>query len=724
MKRIIPAILALSLFLSACQPTGPAPTPSPVPALPSPNVQVSNAPDLEAAVQAYLELWKQEDYASMYAQLSQLSRGAITPEIFAEKHRKNAINLTQKSIDFKILSSILYTNSAQVAYSLDYQTNLLGEIERQSKMDLVLENGSWRVQWEDAMMLPELTGGNYLELVLEIPARGNIYASDASQNYPLVAMEDAFSVRLVPKDIDGNNENDMLLLLAEALGTNVDHLKAKYVNVPTDWLVILGDITAETAKKYANRFENYPAIQLVSFRSRFYYDGGIAPHVTGYMQPIPKEEAERYQRMGYSVDERVGMAGLEAWGESYLAGKRGAKLYVKDPQGQIVTRISDVKAEPAYSITTSINSRLQYWLQRSFGEDQRGAVVVMERDSGRILAMVSKPGYDPNVFNPLTYSPYAVADVTQDPLKPMYNRASQGVYPPGSVFKMVSMAAGLESGVFTPNYPYYCDSVWREMTGYEGKDWTYDKGYDPSGELSLKEGLMRSCNPWFYHIGYTLWNDGYHSAIPDVAAGFGLGKKTGIEVAEFEGNLPRPDDIFQYVQMSIGQSTLQVSPLQVANYTAALGNGGILHRPSLVDRVALMNQTPVYAFSPEEIGKLPLTPENLTAIQEAMISVIRNPRGTAYDQFRSVTGNIAGKTGTAENSNGVSHAWFTAYTFNNNPNYPDVVITVILENAGEGSEMAVPLFKRALSLYYSNSEEAGPTLPWEKRPYVPVDKEE
>ena len=141
-------------------------------------------------------------------------------------------------------------------------------------------------------------------------------------------------------------------------------------------------------------------------------------------------------------------------------------------------------AQPAQSIYSTINSAYQYRLQQSFG-DKIGAIVVMERDTGKVIAMVSNPGYDPNVFISPNYTAYSIAEVTQNPLNPMYNRASQGVYPPGSVFKIVTMAAALETGVFQPTSSYYCDNYWREMDGWVGEDWTVSHGFGHSGQLTL-----------------------------------------------------------------------------------------------------------------------------------------------------------------------------------------------------------------------------------------------
>ena len=725
-SKIFFVFVASVLMLTACNgsATQPTPTVTPTTGLPDPVINIESVPDVEQAAVAYLDLWKAEDYAAMYDRLSQLTKDAVSMEEFEQSHRNTAIKLTMQSLDYSVLSRMVNPTSAQISYEIRYQTALMNEISRDTIMNLTLEDGAWHVQWEPGMMLPELTGGNYLELVIEVPARGNIYSSDASENYPLVSFEDAVTVMVTPGKIVADSEGRMVSLLAEMFDRSEASIYAEYENTADYQYSVIGDVTLEVANQYYDRLTRYDAISLSNFRSRFYHDGGIAPHVTGFVLTVPAEELEKYQRLGYTGEEKIGASGLEAWGEQYLAGKHGADLYVKDPQGQVLTKIASSAAEPAQSIYTTIDSAYQYRLQQSFG-DNVGAMVVMERDTGKVIALVSVPGYDPNVFIAPSYTAYSIAEITQDPLNPMYNRATQGVYPPGSVFKIITMAAALETGVYQPTSSYYCDSYWRELTGWVGEDWIVSHGDGPSGQLTLQEGLMRSCNPWFWHIAYSLWNEGYRTSIPDVAIDFGLGKTTGIEIPDFAGSInPSPTEVSEYVQMAIGQSTLQVSPLQVAAFAAAVGNGGTLYQPTLVEKIGLTGQTPVYTFEPKVVRQLNVEQSTLEAIQEAMVWVVNNSRGTAQFNFRNYPYKIAGKTGTAENPLGKSHAWFAGYTFQNDPDHPDIAVAIILENAGEGSEMAAPLFRRAVSLYFSDGQNAGGTMPWEDSPYIPAAPEE
>lgn len=214
---------------------------------------------------------------------------------------------------------------------------------------------------------------------------------------------------------------------------------------------------------------------------------------------------------------------------------------------------------------------------------------------------------------------------------------------------------------------------------------------------------MRSCNPFFWHIGYTLYQNNRSNDIANMARAFGLGQKTGIQQIEEEaGQIQDPNgDPVEVVNQAIGQGTVQVTPLQVARFIAALGNGGTLYRPQLVEKIVDVNGNPVTVFKPEAAGTLPIQPFRMDVIRQAMIEVVANSHGTANFRLRGLRIPVAGKTGTAESGNGDSHAWFAGYTMaNESTDKPDIAIAVILENQGEGSDWAAPIFQRIVETYY------------------------
>jgi cell division protein FtsI/penicillin-binding protein 2 len=424
------------------------------------------------------------------------------------------------------------------------------------------------------------------------------------------------------------------------------------------------------------------------------------------------------RRSGYRRDEKVGRIGLESWGEEILSGVRGGTLNLISPEGVALEQIAASTSQPAQSIYTTIDSDLQLQAQQAI-VDFLGAIVVLERDTGRVLAMVSSPGFDPNLFEPQNFNrEFQIQDLFDQQAIPLLNRATQGQYPLGSVFKIITMAAGMESGLYSAETTYECQHEFNELPDVTLYDWTLEKEFPPSGILTLPEGLMRSCNNYFYHIGLDLYDQGLTTANSDMARDFGLGSPTGIgQLEEESGQVPDPGSRLYATSLAIGQADLLVTPLQVANFIAAVGNGGTLDRPPGVEQLAPAEGEPTYTFEPEVRGELSVSQQNLQVIQDAMVSVVANRRGTAYREFINFRIPFAGKTGTAQDTPRDPHAWFAGYTFAENPDRPDIAAAVIVENIGDGSEFAAPIFRRVMEAYFFGRPLT--PYPWEQQIGVP-----
>lgn len=674
------------------------------PTLPDPPVTVVTPPEV-GVVDEYLEAWKTDSYSDMYALIDSESKDNLDEEQFSELYKDFAREIALGDISYKIISERAHPGRAEAEYEVTFKSNLFGNILRPYNIELILEDGDWRIIWDEALIIPELAGGNILRQDPIIPGRASIY--DAAES-PLASKAEAVAVGLYPDSVFLEESEGLLTWLTRISGLRVDTLIKMIEDAYPGAYLPIGEVLSEGTERIISALSGYSSVVIGRYNSRFYPDGGIAPHVVGYVSAIQQDEVDDYRRLGYQSYEKVGREGLEDWGEEYLSGTRGGTLFVIDPDGKIVGQIAQAASTEGADIYTTIDSDFQQTVQDAIA-GFRGAAVVMERDTGKILAMASSPDYNPNGFQTENINWDAwLEQIYSDLDMPLFNRASQGQYPLGSVFKIITMAAGLESGVYTPETTYECGYFFEEALGLDLNDWTYDWFLEdgvtqPSGLLTLPQGLIRSCNPFFWHIGLDLYNQGLEDAVPDMARGFGLGSPTGIiGVEEEAGNVSDPGEPVDAINMAIGQGEILVTPLQVANFVAAIGNGGTLNKPWIVDRVVGKNGNILLDLGPEEIGKLPISAENLEVIQEAMQGVVfsTSPRGTAYIPFNSFKIPIAGKTGTAESGFLNPHAWFVAYSLAEREDKPDIAVAVIVENVGEGSEWAAPIVRRILELYF------------------------
>ncbi|HEY3313367.1 MAG TPA: penicillin-binding transpeptidase domain-containing protein [Anaerolineales bacterium] len=707
-------ILSITLaFLAGCgTPGGNTGTPGSVNpssggTLPTPVVRVTNAPDAQTAIRLFLEAWKSDDYAGMYPLITQESQKSISLDDFVARYQDSMNALTLKEMTYEISPDTNSADTAQIGFHVTFKTHEAGDISRDMTANLGLENGQWRIAWDDGLIMPELKGGNRLQMDFSAPSRGIIYDR---KNQPLVAQTDVMALGVIPIQMNPDTEGALISELSRITGLFPGEVKALYDDKrDANWYVPVGEgLLADV-----NRLGGLGGVVMSQYNSRFYYQSGIAPQTVGYVSPVPKEQLNQYLRNGYSPAARVGQTGIEKWGEEYLAGKTGGTLYVTDKTGAILSTLFKYDSKPASSITLTLDENLQVESQKALA-GFRGSIVVLERDTGRVLAMVSSPTYDPNLFDPNnTNSGYALGNMLGDPNTPLLDRAVQGQYPLGSVFKVITFSAALESGTYTPETPFHCGYEFTELPDRVLYDWTWEHFQDelrntgegrtqPSGDIDLVGGLMRSCNPYFWHIGLDLYNQGRVSAIADMARGFGLGSPTGIaQVNEASGTIINPPSKLDAVNQAIGQGDVLVTPVQVADFMAAIGNGGTLYRPQLVEKITDSNGVDTSTFKPETRGVLPIKFETLTALRTGMLAVIRNKRGTAYQRFTNLTSiPIYGKTGTAESNTGTPHAWFAGYTDAQNPALPDIAIAVIAENAGEGSSIAAPIFKRVVETYF------------------------
>lgn len=695
-------------------------TPLPTATIPAPTPETGEASQTGLT---FFKTWEVGDYAGMYTLLSPQSQALVDQQAFINRYIEAQQTAVVQAVRTQPLAARQEGLTAEFSVRVTWDSPILGNIVRDHSVRLVYDQNRWGIVWDEGLILPELAGGNRLRLSLHVPSRANIYDREGSA---LAYQGTAITLGVVPGQI--RDEPALLAAVSPLLGKPPAEIQALYASALPDWYVPLGDISGEVMQAHILELQPFLSAGLTADdrRSRLYPENGVAPHLVGYMGPIPAEQVETYLAQGYQVDDKVGLAGLEAWGERYLSGVRGGTLQLVGPNGEDLGVVQETEPRQARSIYTTLRKEFQLAVEQALADaiqtypgGRAGAVVVLEVNTGAALATASYPGYNPAIFDAVR--PNASAELTQvlnDANQPLLNRAIQGQYPPGSVFKLVTMSAGLISGSFSFDSRYTSTGVWNRLgDAYAKTDWKAG-GH---GTLSYRNAIVESCNSCFYNMGYEL--DAIDAnLLPNTAVQFGLGTATGIQGVppggEAGGLIPNPEwklatwgdgwATGDTVNMAIGQGFVLVTPLQAARMMAAIANGGTLYQPTLIDRIGAGGGAPEEVWPVQATGQLPLTPEQLAGLQEALRAVTTAPNGTATHRFVGLGVPVAGKTGTAEAPPNNSHAWFVGYapaapyTLADGTviTTPQIAVAVLIENAGEGSVVAAPIFRRIIELYY------------------------
>lgn len=544
-----------------------------------------------------------------------------------------------------------------------------------------------------------LADGNRLRAIPIAAMRGVMYDRNGQI---LVGSRPSFMVTYVPtKKGISDAELDSL---SKLLNVPKDKLQEKIAKGKNSFepTILAQDLTQDIVTRVEERRNDLPGVSVDVQPIRYYPYNSMAAQVFGYVGQIDEEDMKRLKgQEGVSSITQIGRAGLEAYYDDLLRGKDGGRQVEVDASGTPVKEMERKNPVPGHNFHLTIDLNLQKATEDALdrqvanGIGTHGiAAVAIDPNTGAVLAMASRPSYNPNWFTRgITEKEWA--QINNNPAHPMENRVIAGEYPPGSTFKLITGTAALELKKVTPD----------ELIFDSGRHWLVDMrnaGGEALGWLNFTEALAKSDNVYFYELGRRVGID----KLAEYARMFGMGKKTGIALRgeatglvaseEYKKNFNQDWYLGDTFNSAIGQGFQLVTPLQAAMIVSEVANGGIQYKPFLVSRIDNLDGTPYKIFAPEQVGTLPVSKSTLDLVREGMRNVAEES-GTAGSLFAGFPIQVAGKTGTAENFGGADHAWFVAYA----PfDHPRIVIAVLTEQGGFGALASGPVAKSMLEEFF------------------------
>ena len=548
----------------------------------------------------------------------------------------------------------------------------------------------WYLQVLEGGKLQEMSERNRIRVRPVAAPRGILFDRNG---LALVDNRPAFTLSLIPREID--DRDTVMARLSVLLKIPLRELEDALERVPSDSfrpVRVRRGLTLEEVTKVEERKLELPGVVVEVEPERVYPTSTFAAHLLGYVREVSDDQMKqgRYRR-----GDMIGQSGLERLLDEHLRGRDGGERIEVDALGRPVQVMRREEPDPGAQVITTVDRRIQEAAERAM-VGRSGAVIVMDPRNGDVLAMTSSPAFElDRLTGNLDKDEWL--KVIRDPLTPLMNRALQSQYAPGSVFKIVVAAAGLQEGTLTPMDRTYCNGQFH-LGNWTFKDWK-EGGH---GHVDTRTALIHSCNIFFYQAGLKVGP----AAIARYAEAFGLGSPSGIDLGgEKAGLVPflngrrridgRKWQAGDTVNMSIGQGQVLVTPMQIARMMSAVANGGVLWRPRLVQRVERVDGSLAYSSSSKMTGRVDLSPIVWAFLRQALAGVV-NEGGTG-GAARIPGVEIAGKTGTAQSvsksdsAKGQDHAWFASFAPAQDP---EVVVVVLVERGGKGGQVAAPIARQ------------------------------
>jgi len=531
---------------------------------------------------------------------------------------------------------------------------------------------------------------NSIKQVVVSPLRGIFYDRNMEV---LVSNSPAYTLRIIPSDYDKNLNNILEKVIDADSGFISRVLEknkhfSKYLPVK-----IKKGIDFHVVAWIEENSDNLPGVDYIIEMHRNYPAGVSGSHMFGYIKEISAKQLE-LEKEYYKQGDNVGSNGIEKTYEKHLRGTKGKRFILVDSKrkniGSYKNGADDDPSIKGYDLVLTIDADVQKIAEEEF-EGKRGALVAIEPSTGEILALVSAPDYDLNQFSYLTSKDF-LSKLYNDPEKPLFNRATMSVKPPGSTFKMLEAITALDLGLITPSTTFFC-----------GGGFTYGrffKCHGIHGRVNVIKAIEKSCNTFFYQLIYKIGLERWKQ----YAEMFGFANKTNIDIGEETKGLIPDEKYYERIygekwprsimaSLGIGQGEVSVSTIQLALYTSLLANNGKSFEPHFVkgyfdERV---NALVRYKFKKKTVD---IEEKHFDLVKEGMFKVV-NGEGTAT-HIRSEDFEICGKTGTAQNPHGEDHALFVGFAPYDNP---QIAFAIVVENVGFGGTHAAPIAKKIVEAY-------------------------
>ncbi len=536
---------------------------------------------------------------------------------------------------------------------------------------LFIAGGLLHLQLFQGRQYAVLSQKNCIRLIPQAGSRGRI-----TDRYGSVIVDSvvSYDVLVLPKEVPDLDKT--FVSLSKLLERSVKGLQSAYKNnlvsssIP---VVVANNIEIKKAIALEELKFDFPGVIVAPHPLRDYPYGELAAHSIGYLNEIDRWRLTKLEDYGYKTKDIVGFGGIEEKYDYFLREENGGTSVEVDRRGRFVRVLGFQPPKNGKEIQLTLDLRIQKIVEKSL-IDKKGGVVILDPFTGEVLAMASAPAFEPSIF--VKQSQQEIAVLFNDPDSPLLNRVTNGLYPPGSIFKPIVATAGLETGKIHPSTSFLCNGEW-----HVGKQ--KFRCWSTHGSQDIISAIANSCNVFFYRTGLLLGPQ----TLYDYAMKFGLAKPTNIELPYEEGGyIPSPllKKIYKLkgwydgdtANFSIGQGDVLVTPLQMVRMMAAFANKGKLVTPCLVKAIAGKD---VSVYQKKSVH-LPFKESTLEIIRQGLRGVVEHPQGTA-NVLSSLPVQVAGKTGTAQAAGGPSHAWFCGFFPFKSPKY---VMCVFLERGGPG----------------------------------------